>query len=124
MSTDLEQHRKWIERLPSDPYDPTQEEVEWMKKVTGIQDEEELKNHALKTQAQGLAVFPYPCLKRFVFTSYKIGKHPAYKDVLALGNDRPGATYLEIGYCFGNDVRKAISDGYPVENVIASDLEE
>jgi len=47
---------------------------------------------------------------------------PAYKDVLKLGQERKGATLLDVGCCFGNDVRKVAADGFPVEQIIASDL--
>ncbi|KIJ29312.1 hypothetical protein M422DRAFT_36973 [Sphaerobolus stellatus SS14] len=124
MSIDVEQHRKWADAVPTGQYNPTPEDVQWMKQVTGIQDEEELKAHALKIQAEGLVVYPYPCLKTFAYTTFKVGKHPAYRDVLAIGKTRPGAIYLETACCFGNDVRKVISDGYPIENIIASDLKE
>jgi len=47
---------------------------------------------------------------------------PAYKDVLKLGQERKGAILLDVGCCFGNDVRKVAADGFPVEQIIASDL--
>ncbi|KIJ46592.1 hypothetical protein M422DRAFT_29148 [Sphaerobolus stellatus SS14] len=122
MSTDVERFRKWSDAVPNEDYNPQPEDVQWMKQVTGIQDEEELKNHALKIQAEGLVVYPYPCIKKFAFTTSRVGRHPAYQDVLAIGKNRPGAIYLEAACCFGNDVRKVVSDGYPIENVIATDL--
>ncbi|KIJ29316.1 hypothetical protein M422DRAFT_269266 [Sphaerobolus stellatus SS14] len=118
--------KQLAETFPADPelYRPSKEEIEWLKKVIGIEDEEELKRHAFAVQAEGLAVCPYPCLTIFVFTSYKIAKHPAYQDVLKLGKERPGAIYLETACCFGNDVRKLVSDGYPIENIVATDLQK
>jgi len=49
---------------------------------------------------------------------------PAYPRLLKIGKERKGAIFLDIGCCFGNDLRKAIADGFPAENAIASDLHE
>ncbi|SJK98355.1 uncharacterized protein ARMOST_01620 [Armillaria ostoyae] len=51
-----------------------------------------------------------------------ISKHPSYQRFLAIGREREDAIYLEIGCCFGNDARKAVADGFPVHQVIATDL--
>lgn len=71
----------------------------------------------------------------------KIARQPAYPDLLTLGRQRTNAIFLDLAcccWCFfvfhsnihtlnelhlvGNDARKAIQDGYPVANVLASDL--
>ncbi|CCM06727.1 uncharacterized protein FIBRA_09021 [Fibroporia radiculosa] len=52
----------------------------------------------------------------------KISRLPAYKQLLELGQKRAGAMFLDIGCCFGNDVRKAIVDGFPAHQALASDL--
>ena len=72
----------------------------------------------------------------------RISRHPVYGDLLRLGKEH-GGILLDIGCCckllvvlrtcstvcltylvkVGNDARKAVSDGYPVDKVIASDLE-
>ena len=49
-------------------------------------------------------------------------RFPAYEDLLKLGSDRPGALFLDIGCGVGNDVRKAIADGYPLNQIIVCDL--
>ncbi|KAI0066436.1 hypothetical protein BV25DRAFT_1878320 [Artomyces pyxidatus] len=61
----------------------------------------------------------------------KISRLFPYPQLLKRGKERLGAIFLDIGCCckfcalirLGNDIRKAIADGYPVENVIASDLQ-
>ncbi|KIJ36600.1 hypothetical protein M422DRAFT_179173, partial [Sphaerobolus stellatus SS14] len=52
----------------------------------------------------------------------KISRLPYYQQFLELVKEHPDAIYLDIGCCFGNDVRKAAADGYPLGNIIASDL--
>ncbi|EIW65003.1 uncharacterized protein TRAVEDRAFT_42402 [Trametes versicolor FP-101664 SS1] len=89
---------------------------------TGIQDAEELRKHLLRVQAEAYAVFPYPCIRGFLFLQLKQSQLPAYKRLLVMGRERQGAILLDIGCCFGNDIRKAVYDGYPIENIVGSDL--
>ncbi|KAI0653584.1 hypothetical protein C8Q70DRAFT_927470 [Cubamyces menziesii] len=103
-------------------YSIDDEALEFMKSLTGIQDPEALKEHILAVQAEAYAIFPYHCIRRFSFINLKLGRLPAYQQLLTLGKERKGAISLDIGCCFGNDIRKAVYDGYPVENVVASDL--
>ncbi|KAI0823142.1 hypothetical protein BC628DRAFT_1417830 [Trametes gibbosa] len=103
-------------------YSIDDEALGFMKKQTGIEDPDELKKHILAVQAEAYAIYPYPCIRRFSFLSLKLGRLPAYQQLIALGKGRKNAVFLDIGCCFGNDLRKAVSDGYPVESCIASDL--
>ncbi|KAI0066720.1 hypothetical protein BV25DRAFT_1912758 [Artomyces pyxidatus] len=100
------------------------EEAAFFKAQTGIQDDEELKKHLLQGQAEAYAVFPYPCIRRFAWTKLRISRQPGYPHLLKLGREREGAILLDIGCCFGNDARKAIADGFPIQNVVASDLHQ
>ncbi|KAI0322175.1 hypothetical protein OF83DRAFT_1167835 [Amylostereum chailletii] len=97
-------------------------ETAFFKQQTGISDDDELKKHIVRIQAEAYEVYPYPCIRRFTWTKLKISKLFPYKDFLRLGAEREGAIYLDLGCCFGNDPRKAIADGYPAQNVVASDL--
>ncbi|KAF8873114.1 hypothetical protein BD779DRAFT_1452176 [Infundibulicybe gibba] len=103
-------------------YSLTQDEARFFKTQTGIQDDDELQLHILNLQAEAYKVYPYPCIRRFDFLRLKISRHPLYPTFLNLAKLREGALFLDIGCCFGNDIRKAIADGYPPNNIIASDL--
>ncbi|PFH52913.1 hypothetical protein AMATHDRAFT_1651 [Amanita thiersii Skay4041] len=98
------------------------EESEFFKSQTGIVDDEELRKHILDIQMRAYKVYPYPCIYRFSFTRLKISRLPAYKSVLNLKHERSNPIFLDIGCCFGNDIRKIVADGWPIQNVIASDL--
>ncbi|KAF8488519.1 hypothetical protein JB92DRAFT_3090780 [Gautieria morchelliformis] len=116
-----------METYPAVPLDPPtyhldEDQLAFFKSQTGIQDEHELRNHILEVQAEAYAVYPYPCIWRLTFTHFKISRYTAYDAVLRLGRERQGALLLDLGCCFGNDARKVVSDGFPRENVIASDL--
>ncbi|KDQ24625.1 hypothetical protein PLEOSDRAFT_1113876 [Pleurotus ostreatus PC15] len=115
-----------FEFAPLDPklYSLDEQEAAFFKSATGIQDEEELKKHILDVQAKAYAIFGYPCIRRFSFLRLKISRLPAYDQVLKLAKERQGAILLDIGCCFGNDVRKAVADGWPIQNALASDLRQ
>ncbi|OSD00957.1 hypothetical protein PYCCODRAFT_1370059 [Trametes coccinea BRFM310] len=98
------------------------EEEAFLLSTTGLADADALKKLILDMQAEAAEAFPYPCIRRFDFVKCKISRLPCYGQLLSLVKDDPTALLLDIGCCFGTDVRKAIADGYPANNIIASDL--
>ncbi|KAF9485220.1 hypothetical protein BDN70DRAFT_824365 [Pholiota conissans] len=101
------------------------DELAFFKTLTGISDEQDLKSHIISVQAKAYEVYGYPCIRSFHFTKLKIaGIDPGYKQALQLLQERKNPIFLELGCCFGNDVRKAVLDGWRIENVIASDLRQ
>lgn len=52
----------------------------------------------------------------------KISRLPGYPQVLEIGRTRDSPILLDIGCCFGNDIRKAIADGFPAAGCVGSDL--
>ncbi|KAI0662440.1 hypothetical protein C8Q70DRAFT_559967 [Cubamyces menziesii] len=99
-----------------------EEDLKFMRAQTGITDDIELKRHILQVQAEAYRVFPYPCIRRFVFVRSTLPRIPGYDRLLKLGREHKGAILLDIGCCFGNDVRHAAADGFPVKQIVASDL--
>ncbi|KAH9858783.1 hypothetical protein C2E23DRAFT_717563 [Lenzites betulinus] len=97
-------------------------ELQFMKKQTGIEDDAELKEHILAVTKEAFAVFPFPCIRRYAFIKFKLSRLPGYDRLLKLGREREGAILLDIGCCFGNDVRNAAVDGFPAKQIVASDL--
>ncbi|KAL5514891.1 hypothetical protein ACEPAG_2207 [Sanghuangporus baumii] len=112
-----------ITELDPSLYAPSREEVDFLKGQTKIEDEKELKQHVLVIQKEAWELVKYKCIQSFGFLTLRISNLPPYQDLLELGRERPGAIFLDIGCAFGNDIRKAIADGYPAENVVATDLE-
>ncbi|OJA12417.1 hypothetical protein AZE42_03401 [Rhizopogon vesiculosus] len=96
-------------------YSLTSEEAAFFKTQIGIDDDDELKRHVME-------VAPYPCILGFSFLKWHITTNPVYEHILKLGRERPGAVLLDVGCCFGVDSRKAASDGFPMENIISSDI--
>lgn len=115
--------------VPAPPVDETaysirEEEKNFFKLATGINDDEGLRKHICEIQARAYSIFPYPCIRAFYFLNFQLCHYQIYKDILKLGKERPDAIYLEIGCAFGTDLRKLIADGYALENVVASDIEK
>lgn len=98
--------------------------LEFFKQQTGITEEDDLKHHILTVQAKAFAMAPYPCIYTFGFTRLRISRHPKYQSVLQLGGNRRSALLLDLGCCFGNDARKAVADGWPVTQIISTDIRQ
>jgi len=102
----------------------TPEESAFYQANTGIPDDDSLKAHIVEVAEKALKVYPYHCIATFGFLRFRILRSkPGYQQLLRLGSTRPNALFLDLGCCFGNDIRKAIQDGFPAQNIIASDLQ-
>jgi len=82
---------------------------------------DQVVSHCLKIRDQAWDVFPYPCIGQFRFLDLSIGLHPLYQEILSrmkTGKQK----YLDLGCCFGQDIRRLVADGVPSENCYGSDL--
>jgi SAM-dependent methyltransferase len=64
---------------------------------------------------------PYPCIGAFLFLTPRLCTRPEYPAFLA--RLKNGHSFLDIGCCFGQDIRKLIFDGVPPEQVLGCDYE-
>ncbi|KAF8589984.1 hypothetical protein K439DRAFT_1331348 [Ramaria rubella] len=99
-----------------------EDEISFFRAQTGINDIEQLKQHILRVQAEAYEAYPYPCIRRYLFTKLWITHLPGYQHALQLAKTRENAILIDIGCCFGHDIRTIIADGYPIENVLGLDL--
>lgn len=76
--------------------------------------------HIVEVRNRAFDVFPYPCIGLFRFLNFGIRKSPQYSEVLQRLKD--GQSFLDIGCCFGQDIRRLVADGAPSENTYGSDL--
>lgn len=67
-----------------------------------------------------LASFPYPCIGIFRFIDFGAYQSPVYPSVIE--RVKEGQTFLDLGCCFGQDIRKLVFDGAPSDNLIGVDL--
>ncbi|KAK2467536.1 hypothetical protein APHAL10511_000391 [Amanita phalloides] len=98
------------------------EELAFFKAQTKIADEEELKKHITDIQTRAYKATAYPYVKAFGFTKLWLSRVPAYQRTLKVAEERKDAIFLDVGCCFGTDIRKAVADGWPVHNVVGFDL--
>lgn len=65
---------------------------------------------------------PYPCIGLFRFLDFSIHLSPDYSSVVKRVQE--GATLLDLGCCFGQDIRKLAYDAGTSSTLIGTDLEE
>jgi SAM-dependent methyltransferase len=67
------------------------------------------------------AVWPYPCIGQFRFLDLSISQSTHYPEILE--RLKTGEqNFLDLGCCFGQDLRKLAADGAPSEHLYGSDL--
>ncbi|KAG1750165.1 hypothetical protein EDB19DRAFT_1678657 [Suillus lakei] len=125
MSRDIEPLVKPV--IPPFPLDDSlycldPKEIAFFRRQTDIQDEGALKTHIIDVQKEAYKVAPYACIRGFDFLHPNMSKLHIYDHILKRGSE--GAILLDIGSCLGVDVRKAVEDGFPAHNIIASDIKE
>jgi len=81
----------------------------------------EVEDHIYKIRDEAWNVWPYPCIGGFRFLELAIGRSPYYSTILQrlkTGNEN----FLDLGCCFGQELRKLAADGAPSEHLYGSDL--
>lgn len=91
---------------------------ELFEKYAGLPAEEVIP-HIQSVRDSALAIMPYPCIGAFAFLELSLMRLACYGEV----KDRvkAGAKFLDLGCCFGQDLRKLVMDGASSENVFGSD---
>ncbi|KAL5120860.1 hypothetical protein ACEQ8H_001341 [Pleosporales sp. CAS-2024a] len=87
---------------------------------SGILDEDILE-HIYKVRDQAWNILPYPCIGVFRFLDFPACLSPVYGEVLQ--RVKAGETFLDLGCCFGQDIRKLVYDGAPCNQIIGADSE-
>ena len=62
----------------------------------------------------------YPCIGQWTFLRTRTPDLPCYKDVVT--RLKAGASILDLGCCFGQDLRYMTADGAPTQNMYAIDV--
>ncbi|KAG8875834.1 hypothetical protein FRB97_004689 [Tulasnella sp. 331] len=97
----------------------TPEAREFVEKYTRLSSDEATR-HIVEVRDRAWDIEPYPCLGRFRFLTPGIAGSGLYPQIL--DRLKQGETLLDLGMCFGQDIRKLVSDGAPSENIYGSDL--
>ncbi|CAI7585794.1 unnamed protein product [Penicillium glandicola] len=114
-SNTAEWYRPTLEQLPA----PT---VELFLQYTDLKSEDEVKDHIYKIRNKAWQIHPYPCIGLFRFLNFNISLSPIYAQVV--DRVREGQTLLDLGCCFGQDLRKIAFDAglSSATNLIGADI--
>ncbi|KAI0844402.1 hypothetical protein F5Y00DRAFT_266560 [Daldinia vernicosa] len=99
-----------------------------LESYSGIPKNHQLE-HILKVRKEAYAVFPYPCLGAFIFFELNLCTHPAYQEHVlnplkqACPDGAVEPLFLDLGSCFGQDLRKLVYDGARASRIWASDID-
>ncbi|KAL8719434.1 MAG: hypothetical protein Q9225_003557 [Loekoesia sp. 1 TL-2023] len=107
----------WYHDTPRDIDPITRELLENYSKIPPHQ----LEQHVIAIREKAWDVYPYPCIGQFLFLNLTINLSPYYPTLLSRLRD-DNQTLLDLGCCFGQDVRKLVSDGAPSQNIYGADL--
>lgn len=83
----------------------------------------DVEHHVYSVREKAWQVWPYPCIEGFSFLTLAFTKHPQYNTILeqlkcSSGDDK----LIDLGCCFGQELRKLSFDGVPRERLYGSDL--
>ncbi|OTB04256.1 hypothetical protein M426DRAFT_59074 [Hypoxylon sp. CI-4A] len=81
----------------------------------------EVVKHINDIRERGFAANPYPCIGLYRFAILTLLTHPLYNTIVQRLK-APGATYLDVGCCFGQDLRQLVHDGIPSDRLTGLDV--
>ncbi|EMC91143.1 hypothetical protein BAUCODRAFT_80619 [Baudoinia panamericana UAMH 10762] len=76
--------------------------------------------HAIRDKAW--AIWPYPCIGGFRFLDLNLPTMPQYPEILSRLHPPNNHTLLDLGCCFGQELRRLILDGAPATHLHGCDL--
>ncbi|KAM0814405.1 hypothetical protein AB5N19_00195 [Seiridium cardinale] len=71
---------------------------------------------------RGFETNPYPCIGLYRFTILTLLTHPSYASITSRLKATEGASYLDVGCCFGRDLRQLFLDGVPSQRLTGLDV--
>ncbi|KAI1329210.1 hypothetical protein F5Y16DRAFT_409334 [Xylariaceae sp. FL0255] len=114
-SKDVQWYQSKIKSLPPST-------ISFFETYVGIRGSEDVASHIYNVRDKAWAILPYPCIGLFRFLDFSIHLSPDYETVIRRVQE--GATFLDLGCCFGQELRKLSSDsGVNSANLIGVDLE-
>ncbi|PIL34367.1 hypothetical protein GSI_03142 [Ganoderma sinense ZZ0214-1] len=100
-----------------------EQDLDLVRLYTGIKDHEEIKAHIINIQKEAYPIMPYQCIRFFSFAASRIHEVVLnYDYILKLGKERDDAIFLDVGTCFGTDLRKVVTDGWDAKNAVGTDI--
>lgn len=107
--------------------------AELLDRYSGIPAGDSQIEHVHRVRDRAYQEYQYPCLGMYRFLGLALSSHPLYdthvlpllrreKDAKGATEEAPARTLLDLGTCLGQDVRKLIFDGAPMESVYGADV--
>ncbi|KAH8899965.1 hypothetical protein GQ53DRAFT_205443 [Thozetella sp. PMI_491] len=82
---------------------------------------EEVEKTVIELRDKAWEVWPYPCIGQFRFLELNLaGRTGLYERLVA--RLKAGDTFLDVGCCLGQDIRKLAYDGVPGDNLAGAEL--
>jgi len=76
--------------------------------------------HILEIRDRAWDIQPFPCIGQFRFFDLCLSRSPSY--ALILSRLQNGDSFLDLGCCFAQDLRKLVHDGAPSTNLYGAEL--
>ncbi|KAI1100872.1 hypothetical protein F4804DRAFT_317773 [Jackrogersella minutella] len=83
---------------------------------------DEVVPHVLTIRDKAFALYPWPCIGQMRFVRLSLASYPSYAGALERLRSNPDARFLDIGCCFGQDIRKLFIDGVKPQQLVGLDL--
>ncbi|KAI1212596.1 uncharacterized protein F4807DRAFT_342132 [Annulohypoxylon truncatum] len=109
---------QWLQKDVKD-IDPTSRQL--LESYAGLAPEEVVP-HCLAIRDKAFALYPWPCIGQMRFIRLSLASYPSYASVLERIRSNANARFLDLGCCFGQDIRKLFIDGARPEQLVGLDL--
>jgi SAM-dependent methyltransferase len=84
--------------------------------------EERIEAHIHEVRDEAWEVWPYPCIGQFRFLTLALPNTPSYRKIIKLLQASPDAKFLDLGCCFGQDLRALAAEGVQGRNLVGVEL--
>ncbi|CAG8372191.1 unnamed protein product [Penicillium salamii] len=124
MTVDTQVSAEFTKSRDVDWYHPTLTQLpeisaQVFREYSGIP-EDQVLDHIQRIREKAWEIFPYPCIGIFRFIDFGACQSLVYPSVVE--RIKEGQTFLDLGCCFGQDIRKLVFDGAPSDNLMGVDL--
>lgn len=102
-------------------------DLEFISKWTSEPDIEKLRSHIINLWLLCKKTYhSYRCIERMMFLNPRLPKHFAYQTFIKIlkESDKSKKKFLDLGCCFGQEVRQLILEGIPTNSITAADIHD
>ncbi|KAI1855077.1 hypothetical protein JX265_012265 [Neoarthrinium moseri] len=111
-------NRGWYQDDLTEVNEPIRRLLESYSKVPSS----DVVQHVNSIRERGFAANPYPCIGLYRFTNLTLITHSLYDRIVSRLMTTDDATYLDVGCCFGQDMRQLVQDGVPSARLTGLDV--